>query len=296
MRKCDACGYLLLGDGDCCNHCGAPLPTASVGAGVAPPAVAPPAAAGPPPPAPVAPTAPAPSPVWQSGAPTSPLGGIAPPAPPPPPSGPPRDVWSAIPQPTIRVSPPRRKRIGVTIGAGIVAVLAAVLAYGAYARNQAPPDTSSYVDGHGGIDYDAPDGSYAAQFPQQPVVDTKPITVGSVQMMITTASVETDNYEMVTASIALPVAIPAAQVDKTLDDSVDAFVNGMGGKNTSTHPFRRGGLPAIEATFDARDSYAARTVIMYAGGHLDIIAVHSRTGVDKLFHALDKSFVPYVGE
>jgi hypothetical protein len=201
-----------------------------------------------------------------------------------------------MPEPTVRVAPPRRKRVGLKIAAGIVAVLAALLAYGAWARNQAPPGTGSYIDGHGGIDFNSPDGAYTAQFPQQPVVDTKPITVGAVRMTITSASVQTDNYEMATASIAVPVAVPVGQVDKMLDDSINAFVNGMGGKNTSTHPFKRGGMPAIEATFDARDGYAARAVIMFAGGNLDVLAVHSKTGVDKIFHALDKTFLPNVGQ
>ena len=28
MRKCQSCGYLVLGDGDTCKHCDAPLPPA----------------------------------------------------------------------------------------------------------------------------------------------------------------------------------------------------------------------------------------------------------------------------
>ena len=38
----------------------------------------------------------------------------------------------------------------------------------------------------------------------------------------------------------------------------------------------------------------AESLILLTGNHIDLLLVHARTGVDKLFDALDKSFVPNV--
>jgi hypothetical protein len=287
MRKCDACGYLLLGDGDSCNHCGAPLP----GVTVAAPAV-PGASAAPPP----APTWPASAP--PAAAPPQPSRGAAPAwtprlaPPPPPPSGPPREVWQT--EPVITTAPPSKKRhrgkIALVL---VVAVLGAFIAYGAYARNQPPPGTADFVGGHG-VDFTAADGSYTAQFPKDPLVETNPVTIQGAQLVFTSASVQTDDYEMMTASMALPASIPADKVDQALEEGLQASVSGAKGDLQSKHRITRGGLPAIDATFKAKDGYSAREMILLAGGHIDLLFVHAKTGVDKLFHALDKSFVPNI--
>ena len=293
MRKCDACGYLLFGDGDSCNHCGAPLPavTVTVAAPAAPAAsAAPPPAPSPSPAWPVAaPPAPAPPPASRGAAPAW-TPGLAPPA--PPPSGPPRDVWR--PEPVIATAAPVKKRHRGKIALlSVVAVLGAFIAYGAYARNQPPPGTADFVAGHG-VDFTAADGSYTAQFPKDPLVQTNPVTIQGAQLTVTAASVTTDDYEVMTASMALPMSIPADRVDQALEDGLQGSVSGAKGDLKSKHRVTRGGLPAIDATFEAPDGYTARELILLAGNHIDLLFVHAKTGVDKLFHALDKSFVPNV--
>jgi hypothetical protein len=295
MRKCDACGYLLLGDGDNCNHCGAPLPAVSV---AAPAANAPAGATPPPPPSPswAAPSAPPPAappqPASRGAAPAW-TPGLAPPPPPPPPGGPPRDLWH--PEPVITTPSPAKKRhrgkIALVI---VVAVLGAFVAYGAYARNQPPPGTADFVAGHG-VDFTAADGSYTAQFPKDPLVETNPVRIQGAQLTFTSATVATDDYEIITASMALPTSIPSDRVDQSLDEAMDAGVQGVKGDLKSKHRITRGGLPAIDASFEAPDGYKARGLILLAGNHIDVLFVHAKTGVDKLFHALDQSFVPNVG-
>src|SRR2546423_2243604 len=106
MRKCAACEYLLFGDGDTCNHCGAELPrvTAAATTATVPAAAAPVVAA----PAPAAPswrdrlpsTPPAAGAAWPVSPPTGPAS--APSALPPP--G--RELWHP-PSPPVVTAPAR---------------------------------------------------------------------------------------------------------------------------------------------------------------------------------------------
>jgi hypothetical protein len=191
--------------------------------------------------------------------------------------------------------PPAQKRhrgkIALVI---VVAVLGAFVAYGAYARNQPPPGTADFVAGHG-VDFTAADGSYTAQFPKDPLVEANPVTIQGAQLTVTAASVQTDDYEIMTASVALPASIPSDKVDQALEEGMQASVSGAKGDLKSKHRITRGGLPAIDATFEASDGYRARELILLTGNHIDLVFVHAKTGVDKLFHALDTSFVPNVG-
>jgi len=152
------------------------------------------------------------------------------------------------------MAPPKKRKTGRIVLAGIVLVLGAFVAYGAYARNQPPAGTGDFVAGHG-VEYTAADGSYTTQFPKAPVVDTKPVPINGVQLTSNSATVESGAYEMLTISMALPAPIPADRIDQALDDGVNSGVAGANGKLKSKQRLTRGGFPAVDATLEMPDSY-----------------------------------------
>ncbi len=290
MRKCPECGYLLLGDGETCKHCGAAIPVGAAAAvNVAPP---------PPAPAPGASTEPDVPRLWRP-SPTAtrpPTPVWAAPPPPPSPDGPPptafwRPVEIAAPAPP--KTPSIAKRV-LVIAVGVLAAVCGAAAVRAVFGNGLPPGTSSFVDGHG-IDYMAPDHSYMARFPVVPVERQQPITVGQFSANLNSALVEKDDYEIGTASMQLPIAVPADKVNDALDGAMNNGIVKTDGKLVSKNHVTRGGFATVDATFKARDGYTARGLVMVHGSVLYMEFVHAKTGTDRLFKALDASFVPLAG-
>ena len=293
MRKCDACGYLIFGDHDACNHCGAALVPATVGA-AAPaataasaataPAASPPTRPGP------ASGLPAPQPLWTPRAPIAPPPGPVAPA---GPVGPPVfDQWRP---PVISTPPAKPKRSkGLPALALVVLVAFGAIGYMVKSRGSAvPAGTSAFVAGHG-VDYSPADGSYTTSFPEQPVVQSSPVTVGDYSMTISMASVSKNDYEMATASMQLPARVPADRVDELLDDSLKGGIDEANGTLVSKQYITRGGLPAIDAKLKAPDGYSAHVLVLLGGDKLYVLLVHAKTGTDRLYRALDASFVPNV--
>jgi hypothetical protein len=276
MRKCGSCGYLLLGDGDSCSHCGAPVAQlAGAVPAAAPSAPTPPPRFAPPPPLPRA---------------TVPGLADAPSAPLPQFLSPGRE-W----QPLGPSTPPRRAKRSKARIVMLAVVLALGLSiYGAVLHpgsNALPSGTSAFAKGDG-VDYQSPDGSYMAQFPKTPVQSHDVEQLQGFTTTVNTASVETDDYEMATGSIALPAKPTSAQSSELLHDALNAGISKAGGTNPQETPLTRGGLPALQATFKAPDGYNAKGLVMLDGKWLFVFLVHAKTGTDKLFDALDKSFVP----
>jgi hypothetical protein len=79
-----------------------------------------------------------------------------------------------------------------------------------------------------------------------------------------------------------------------LDGALNGGLTSANGKLVSKQRIDRGGLPANDATFKAPDGYSARVLVMLAGSRLYVLFVHAKSGTDKLFRALDASFVPAV--
>ena len=46
----------------------------------------------------------------------------------------------------------------------------------------------------------------------------------------------------------------------------------------------------MEATFKAPDGYGARMLVLSFDAKMYVLFVHAKTGVDRLYNALDKSF------
>ena len=184
MRKCASCDYLLFGDGDTCNRCGAALPRVTAGAATMP--AGPPTAAAPAAPAPApapAPRAPSPEPVvgssWRDRLPSAaaarPAGGLTV-------VGPIKfRVSDAAAQPRAlgdrrhrRLSPSPRGSAAPARSRKLVLVILVALGAGVFKfmsdRGAVPAGTSEFAAGKG-IDYTSPDRSYTACFPKAPAAN-----------------------------------------------------------------------------------------------------------------------------
>ena len=290
MRKCPTCGYLLLGDGDTCKHCGAALPLVSVA--VAPVGAEATAAAPVAPPARLAPVPPAtdsgpriwtPPPV--TAPPPSPLGAT------PPPAGMAPPVWRPAPVPVIVRTP--RPSFAQRVLAACVLLAMVAAGVGGYnflsSRADLPAGTSAFVHGNG-VAYADPDGVYTAEFPKAPAVDSSNVSLAGGDLTVTTASVEADDYEVGVIVGALPVAIPTSQVDSSMKDLTADAISGTQGTVESQTRGTRGAAATLETRFKMGDGYAAHILVMMTGSHIYVLYVHAKTGADRLYSALDKSF------
>jgi hypothetical protein len=291
MRQCDGCGYLLLGDGDTCNRCGAALPALSAAATAATPTATPTAM-------PARPTAvPPPGPARRpTPPPPPPLPRPVRPGPPIPdmglPNAPAWDRW-APPAPTTPARTKNRSSVGLVL---VVVLVSATLGFVGYTRFVAQPErvpegTSDFAAGRG-VTYTARDGSFSVQLPAQPRVETAPLTVNGMTATIFAASVTGADYELGAASITLPVSIDGNEVTEVLDQALRVGVASADGEMLGKRRFTRGGLPAIEATFEAPDGYRAKVLVVGAGERLYVLFAHAKQGTDALFRALDRSFIP----
>jgi hypothetical protein len=286
MRKCGVCGYLLFGDGEACNHCGTTLPVAApVGAGRAGSANGtpepPPRASWPP--APPVPTPEGVAPPGRSMLPPVPM-------PPEPFAQPVPEVWRPV---TFTPAPSAARKVP----AGLVLAIVAFVIIGGLGfsyvrgRNALPGGTSDFVAGNG-VSFTAPDRSYTAQFPEEPMVTHSEVPIGNSQAQLSLASVETESYEMGSTSFDFGLAVPQSRVQRVLEQAMSSGITHVNGDAVSMEKIQRGGLSALDATFKAPDGYSARVLVMLKGSRIYLLYVHAKSGTDKLFEALDKSFVP----
>jgi hypothetical protein len=274
MRKCPDCGYLVFGDGDTCKHCGAPLPAAAV--------------------------LPAPPPVpVPSGAPTGPPMSV-PPVPPPyaraeaplPPPPPPTDfaLWNS-PAPTIATTKKSPRSL-----VAILCVIAMVLGWVAVEHqmnaNSLPPGTAAFVAGRG-VAYASPDHTFDARFPATPTVESRVIPLATHTATIHMAQLQTDDYEIVAASMVLPVALPSGQVEPVLHEVLTKAATDQGDTVTSQAEITRQGVPGIEVHVKVHDGYTARFLVLTSGSRIYLLGVHAKRGTDRLYDALVGSLIMY---
>jgi hypothetical protein len=199
--------------------------------------------------------------------------------------------WQPLPPST----PPRRaKRSKARIVMPAIVLALGMGIYGAVlhpGKNALPSGTSAFAKGDG-IDFQSPDGSYLARFPKTPTTSRDSESVDQYMVVINSATVETDDYEMATASFALPAVPTTAQANELLVDESKAAVSRVNGTDAQQTPMTRAGFPAVETTFKGPDGYKAKMLVMLDGKWTFMFLVHSKTGTDKLFAALDKSFAP----
>ena len=208
MRKCRSCGYLLLGEGDSCTRCGAPLEVVTAGApapavvpgsGRTPPAAPAPPAWGPPPPS--GPPVPASGPISQ------PLPAL-------------REAWHPVTVTTPVARAPRSTRLGMI---ALAVVIALVVGVGAMhlRSDPLPAGTSAFASG-GGVTYTSPDGAFQVQLPKAPELDQQPINMNGVTATLYTAIVSTDDYEIGGGSMVMPSVVAPANVSAALDTVMTA--------------------------------------------------------------------------
>ena len=278
MRKCGSCGYLVLGDADACKHCGADLP-AAVAAPVAAPVLVPVGA----PVAMAPPVPPVPPPFTRA----DPPGEAA--TPPPPPLG--NEYWTP-PAPMIPAAPARRPRSQGRALLGCIVVVSMAFGWVAYGRtrNPLPPGTSDFVAGRG-VPYSSPDHTFDAQFPMVPTVERRVIPVASTSVAINLAQAQTDDYEVVAASMVLPISVPKAQVESIVHEVLQQAAAAQDAKIERETTVDRDGASGVEVRAKVRDGYDARFLVLISGSRIYLLGTHAKRGTDRLYDALVSSLV-----
>jgi hypothetical protein len=276
MRKCATCGYLVLGAGETCKHCGAPLPEAVAQPVAAPPVLVPVGAPAPPPMA----VPPVPPPFTRADAPPSD-------APPPLPVG---EYWTP-PAPTAPAPPARSKR---RIVLPLVVIVSMAFGWAAYdrSRNALPPGTSAFVAGHG-VAYSSPDHTFDARFPSAPTVDHRVIPVSSTSVTINMAQAQTDDYEVVAASMVLPVTVPSSQVETVVHQVLNETAAAQGATISKETSVTHDGVPGVEIRAKVRDGYDARFIVLVSGSRVYMLGAHAKRATDRLYDALLTSLIMY---
>ncbi len=258
MRKCPDCGYLIFGDGDACKHCGAALPV-PVAASTGVPPVLPP--------------------FTRDGSPPS-----------PPPVA--RDYW--IPPEPVAAPPAGTKSPRALVA--LICVVSMALGWVAIGRvldNDALPEgTGEFVAGRGVL-YSSPDRTFAARFPEAPTVERRPLSTPTASVTINLAQVQTDDYELVAASMVLPVSVPSGQVDTVLRDILREGARAQGATISSEEKVTRYGATGIEVHAKVSDGYPARLMVLISRNHVFLIGAHSKHGTERLYDALVGSLVMY---
>lgn len=262
MRKCRSCGYLLLGEGDSCKRCGAPLPVVSAAAGAATSAATGFGRLSIPSPAPSVPAESLPA-----------L----------------REAWRPVAMPP-SIAAPRSSRSGL-IAVGLAIALVVVLGAGVlHLRSDSlPSGTQDFVAGKG-VAFTSPDGVYRAKFPQAATTETVPPTTGSA-LTLERAYAKTDSYEIVTVSSIAPAAVPSASANVLLEAGLAAEIANLNGKLQSKHETTFAGMPAIEGSFKGSDGYQARILVVASGANVFEVVVHAKSGAGKLFEAFKSSLI-----
>jgi hypothetical protein len=284
MQKCDSCGYLLFGDADSCKHCGAALAseapvelvTAGAPVAAAPPVAAPPLMAPPPPP-----------PIPPSLRPPAPELGRSPVA---------HDYWGAPGNPVAARPPRPPKNLPGTRALLIALIVIVSMAFGFVSVQRAlngdslPAGTSEFVAGRG-VPYASPDRTFDAQFPSTPTVEQRQIPVATSSATTNMAQVQTDDYEIVAASMVLPISIPANQVDGALHEILRAGVAATNGEVTTEKRVVVAGVAGVEVRAKVSDGYGARVMVLSSGNRIYMLGVHAKRGTDRLYDALVNSFL-----
>ncbi len=200
-----------------------------------------------------------------------------------------REAW----QPVAIAPPPARPVKATRLG---VAVLAIVVAVGAYLgvmhfrSDPLPVGTSDFAAG-GGVTFTAADGSFQVLLPKAPEVEQRSEVVDNVTATIYAAAVSTNDYVIGAVSIDFPSSVQPERVNDLLNAALTGGVSGVNGKLVRKSLLTHDTLPAIEGRFDAPDGYRADVLVMASGSRLIMLLVHSKTGTDRLYKALEDSLI-----
>ena len=159
-------------------------------------------------------------------------------------------------------------------------------------RNALPSGTSDFVAGRG-VPYSSPDHTFDARFPTTPTVEQKPFQTASGTVTMNLAQVQADDYELVAASLVLPVSVSGDRVDAVLHNILMEGANAQGAKISSETRITRYGATGLEVRAKVKDGYEARMVVLVSGSHVYFLGAHAKRGTVRLYDALMGSLVLY---
>ena len=155
-----------------------------------------------------------------------------------------------------------------------------------------PPGTSAFVAGHG-VPYSSPDHTFDASFPSTPTVEQRAIPVASWSATLSLGQAQTDDYEVVAASMVLPISIPDGQAEAAVHDIVEFGTAATNSHIASEKPVVEDGVSGVEVRAKVSDGYSARLMVLSSGRRIFLLGVHAKTGTDRLYKALVDSLVLY---
>jgi hypothetical protein len=199
--------------------------------------------------------------------------------------------WNA-PTPVIAPAPRKSSRSLVAIICVIAMALGWVGVEHQIHSNSLPPGTSAFVAGRG-VSYSSPDHTFDARFPATPTVESRVIPLSMHSATIHMAELQTDDYEIVAASMVLPVALPSEQAGPVMHEVLTRAATDQGDKVTSQADVIQQGVPGIEVHVKVHDGYNARFLVLMSGSRLYLLGVHSKRATDRLYNALVSSLVMY---
>lgn len=255
------CGYLVLGDGEICNNCGCLLPRISALVTIGAP--------------PAAPRTPAPS--------SASFSGLLPVE---------RGSWDApspVPAKAARSNTPRAVLAFIAIAS---MALGWVAVDRVFQHDKLPAGTSSFVAGHG-IPFSSPDHTFDAEFPVRPKLIQKRFSVASVVATLNLAQAQTDDYEVVAASMVLPIRVPDSDVDAAIHQILDAGAASQDAEILTEKKVSIEGASGIEVRAKVKDGYDARLLVVVSGSRFYLLGVHARFATNRLYDALVSSLIIY---
>ncbi len=159
-------------------------------------------------------------------------------------------------------------------------------------HDKVPADAKDFVAGHG-VSFSSPDHTFDAQFPSQPTLIQKQFSVVSSMTTLNLAQAQTADYEVVVASMVVPVRIPDSEVDAAIHQILEAGATAQDARITSEKKVTVVGAPGIEVRAKINDGYDARLLVIVSGSHFYLLGVHATSGVGRLYDALIASLIIY---
>ncbi|MFN8034433.1 MAG: hypothetical protein U0V73_00645 [Acidimicrobiia bacterium] len=192
--------------------------------------------------------------------------------------------------PTTPAAPASRARKAPRLLVALVMVvataLAGALAHAVLAGDGAiPSDTGEFVAGRG-VPYASPDQTFTARFPRTPTVRQRSYSVGSLSATLYLAQVQTDDYEIVAASIVLPGSLRSEQVDTVLHDVLKQGARSQHATIDHEQHVTHDGVSGLEVRAEITDGYDARLMALSGNGRVYLLGVHAKVGTRRLYDAL----------
>jgi hypothetical protein len=198
-------------------------------------------------------------------------------------------MWSPI----AIAAPAERETRSKPLGLSILAIVVAIVLVAGVMHLRADPlpaGTSEFASG-GGITYTSPDGAFQVQLPKAPEMQQEPIAVNGGTEILYTAVASTDDYEIGGGSLMLPSTLSRTDAATALDLVLTQSIKSANGTVSHKTVTSRDTLPALQGDFKDAHGYPARILVVLSHSSLIVLLVHAKSGVDRLFKALNASLI-----